>query len=680
MRQFKLFVSLAIMIWAAVGAVWAQNPPPPFTIRLQPFLPTGVVSRPVLLTHSKDGSGRKFILQQDGFIKVLQPGSFTPTEFINIASRVRTPTSAGDERGLLGLTFHPQFATNHKFYVNYTRIADGATVVAEYTTLASNPNQGDFNSERIIITIPQPFTNHNGGMIEFGSDGYLYIGMGDGGSANDPGARAQNLSQLLGKMLRIDVNVPQGSPTQYLIPAGNPFTGANTTRCESGSTTSGQPCQEIWAYGLRNPWRWSFDRTTNQQWVADVGQGVIEEVDIVTPGANYGWRVYEGTQCTGLDPQLCAGGMTPIAHTPPIFQYSHTGGRCSITGGYVYRGSRGSLPGGAYIYGDYCSGEIWMWNGNQQILLADTPRQIISFGEDADGEIYVCYSNGQIDKVVRAKANADFDGDFKTDISVYRPAGGFWYINQSLNNTFRAQQFGIDGDIPAPEDYDGDNTTDIAVFRPSSGSWYVLRSSTNTFFGVQFGANGDSPAASDYDGDAKADFAVFRPNGGNWYILNSSNGAFSATQFGANGDIAVPGDYDGDGKYDLAVYRGSSGSWYRLNSSNGSFSAAQFGASADTTAQGDFDGDGRTDISVFRSSDGTWYRLNSSNGAFVAVQFGTNGDRPVVGDYDGDAKDDIAVFRPTGGNWYRLNSSNGAFVAAQFGQNGDIYLPAFDQP
>jgi hypothetical protein len=634
----------------------------------------------VLLTHSKDGSGRKFILQQDGFIKVLQPGSFTPTEFINIASRVRTPTSAGDERGLLGLTFHPQFATNHKFYVNYTRIADGATVVAEYTTLAGNPNQGDFNSERIIITIPQPFSNHNGGMIEFGPDGYLYIGMGDGGSANDPNNNAQNLSRLLGKMLRIDVNIPQGSPNPYLIPPTNPFTGANTTRCDSGSTTSGQPCQEIWSYGMRNPWRWSFDRTTNQLWVADVGQGVIEEVDIITPGANYGWRAYEGTQCTGIDPQLCTGGATPITHTPPIFQYSHTGGRCSITGGFVYRGSRGSLPNGAYIYGDYCSGEIWMWNGNQQVLLADTPRQIISFGEDADGEIYICYSNGQIDKVVRAKANADFDGDFKTDISVYRPAGGFWYINQSLNNQFRAQQFGIDGDVPAPEDYDGDNATDIAVFRPSNGSWYVLRSSNNTFFGVQFGANGDSPAASDYDGDAKADFAVFRPNGGNWYILNSSNGAFSATQFGANGDIAVPGDYDGDGKYDLAVYRGSTGSWYRLNSSNGSFSAVQFGASADTTAQGDFDGDGRTDISVFRSSDGTWYRLNSSTGAFVATQFGTNGDRPVVGDYDGDARDDIAVFRPTGGNWYRLNSSNGAFVAAQFGQNGDIYLPAFDQP
>ena len=678
MRQFKLFVSLTIMLWATVGAISAQNTPPPFTIRLQPFLPTGVVSRPVLLTHSKDGSGRKFILQQDGFIKVLQPGSFTPTEFINIASRVRVPTSAGDERGLLGLTFHPQFATNRKFYVNYTRIADGATVVAEYTTLANNTNQGDFNSERIIITIPQPFTNHNGGMIEFGPDGYLYIGMGDGGSANDPGNRAQNLSQLLGKMLRIDVNVPQGSPTQYLIPAGNPFTGANTTRCDSGSTTSGLPCQEIWSYGMRNPWRWSFDRGgTNQLWVADVGQGIREEVDIITPGANYGWRVYEGTLCNTSIAGNCP---TTMPQTPPIFEYDHGGGRCSITGGYVYRGSLGSLPNGAYIYADYCSGEIWMWQGNQQIRLADTPRSIISFGEDADGEIYVCYSNGQIDKVVRAKANADFDGDFKTDISVFRPNGGNWYINESLNNTFRAQQFGAAGDVPAPEDFDGDNTTDIAVFRPSNGSWYVLRSSSNTFIGVQFGANGDQTAAGDYDGDAKADFAVFRPNGGNWYILNSSNGAFSAAQFGANGDLSVPGDYDGDGRTDLGVYRSSTTSWYLLNSSSGSFSAIQFGIGSDVVTQGDYDGDGRTDISVFRPAEGNWYRLNSSNGAFVVVNFGTTMDIAAAGDYDGDAKEDIAVFRPSNGTWYRLNSSNGAFVAAQFGQNGDFPAPAADRP
>ncbi len=257
-------------------------------------------------------------------------------------------------------------------------------------------------------------------MVEFGPDGYLYIGMGDGGSGDDPGARAQNPAQLLGKLLRIDPNVPAGSPVPYNIPPTNPFTGANTTRCDTGSTATGQTCQEIWTIGMRNPWRWSFDRGgTHQLWVADVGQNAIEEVDVISSGGgNYGWRVYEGNQCTGNDPALCI----PANYIFPLFQYTHSSGRCSITGGYVYRGTQGSLPNGAYTYADYCSGEVWMWQNNAQVLLQDTPRSVISFGEDEDGEIYICYSNGQIDKITRAKASADLDGDLKTDLSVFRPS------------------------------------------------------------------------------------------------------------------------------------------------------------------------------------------------------------------------------------------------------------------
>ena len=377
---------------------WGQSPNTP---RLQTFA-TGL-SRPVLLRNAKDGTNRVFVVQQTGIIKVFQPGATSPTDFINLSSKIVIPVPAGDERGLLGMTFHPQFATNGKFYVNYSKVGTGATVIAEYTTVPGNPNQGDIASERVILTIPQPFSNHNGGMIEFGPDGYLYVGMGDGGSADDPGNRAQNPAQLLGKMLRIDVNIPVGSQVPYLIPSTNPFLGAGTTRCDGGSTTAGNTCQELWTIGMRNPWRWSFDRGgTNQLYVADVGQNIWEELDIIVPGGNYGWRVWEGNVCNPNIAGNCPASLPQIA---PYFTYQHLSGRCSVTGGYVYRGGLNALPTGAYTFADYCTGEVWLWNSNAQELILSTGKNVVSFGEDEAGELYICYSNGQIDKILRASAS-----------------------------------------------------------------------------------------------------------------------------------------------------------------------------------------------------------------------------------------------------------------------------------
>jgi glucose/arabinose dehydrogenase len=322
------------------------------------------LSSPVYLTHADDGSGRRFLVEQAGRILVAQPGSKTTSVFMDISDRVLN----GGERGLLGLAFHPAYSTNGRFFVNYTRPPDGATVIAEFL-VSANPNAGSSNSEVVILTIDQPYENHNGGMIEFGPDGYLYIAMGDGGSANDPENRAQNIDELLGKVLRIDIDNPQSQSVHYSSPATNPFFGATPGR------------DEIYALGLRNPWRFSFDRLDGTLFLGDVGQTLYEEIDIVTLGGNYGWRVFEGAHCTGLDP--CAG-----TYIPPVAEYTHEDGRCSVIGGYVYRGSAGSLPAGAYIFGDLCTGEIRMLKDGVQTYLTSTPASLVSFGEDQAGEIY----------------------------------------------------------------------------------------------------------------------------------------------------------------------------------------------------------------------------------------------------------------------------------------------------
>jgi hypothetical protein len=523
-------------------------------------------------------------------------------------------------------------------------------------------------------------------MIEFGATPddrtLLYIGMGDGGSANDPGNRAQNRSLLLGKMLRIDPNVPDGSLVPYLIPPGNPFQGANTGRCDNGSTTAGT-CQEIWAIGMRNPWRWSFDRMTGDLWVGDVGQGSREEIDLITGGANYGWRVWEGTLCTPNDPMLCTTPPPGVTYVPPVFDYSSASPsvRCSVTGGFVYRGTQGSLPAGSYVFSDYCTAEIMLWTGSPPFqVLQDPPGNIISFGQDENNELYACFASS-ISRLTRAKASADFDGDLRTDVSVFRPSTGVWYVSHSSNGTFRIQNFGLDGDIPTAEDFDGDNISDIGVFRPSTGIWYHYRSSDNVVGVTAFGLTGDIPVAADYDGDAMADAAVFRPSTGTWWIRRTTDpGNFLAQQFGLDGDTPVVGDYDGDGRSDIAVWRPSTGVWYSINSLGGGINQRQFGLDGDIPSQGDFDNDGRTDIAVFRPSNGTWYISRSLTGTVQFTPWGSLGDVPVVGDYDGDGLDDIAVFRPSNGTWYRISSSNGAAVFTQFGLMGDLAIPKFDTP
>jgi len=343
-------------------------------VTVAPVITEGL-ENPLFLTHAGDGSARLFVVEQPGRIRVLEGHTLLPAPFLDITKQVLS----GGERGLLGLAFHPDYRHNGRFFVNYTRKSDGATVVAEYRRGATATSASQ--DERILLIVPQPYPNHNGGMVAFGPDGYLYIGFGDGGSKGDPDNRAQNPQDLLGKILRIDVD--RGD--SYGIPMDNPF-----------AKQGGRP--EIYAIGLRNPWRFSFDIKTGNLWVADVGQYQWEEIDLVARGGNYGWRVMEGTHCfhPSTDCQTTTFNL-------PLYEYAHEKGRCSITGGYVYRGQAISSLAGTYVYGDFCSGEIFaLQNSPREQLLNKAPMilktslQISSFGEDAAGELYVLDHKGGV--------------------------------------------------------------------------------------------------------------------------------------------------------------------------------------------------------------------------------------------------------------------------------------------
>jgi glucose/arabinose dehydrogenase len=328
--------------------------------------------RPVDVQPANDGSDRLFIIEKYGVIRILENGQLQEEPFLKIDDHVN---DNGNEMGLLGFAFHPDYEQNGYFYVNYTG-PDGDTRISRFH---ADGNAADTNSESILLTIPQPYENHNGGAVAFGQDGYLYLGLGDGGLAGDPQKNGQNTETLLGKILRIDVD----SADPYVVPSDNPFGN------------------EVWAYGLRNPWRISFDRANGDLWIGDVGQGEWEEIDYFpagsVSGANYGWSIMEGNHSYDGDPQ--PGLLLPVA------EYSHSSGDgCSVTGGYVYRGS---MPewNGIYIYGDYCSGKVWglfQSNGTwQNQLLFEMGVTITSFGEDEPGELYLASDGGEGYKLVK---------------------------------------------------------------------------------------------------------------------------------------------------------------------------------------------------------------------------------------------------------------------------------------
>jgi glucose/arabinose dehydrogenase len=355
-----------------------------------PNLPT--FSYPVELVSAHDGSNRMFVVQQRGIIYGFanDPLVATRKEFLNIADSV---SPSGSETGLLGLAFHPRYSSNGYFYVNHTNTVGGQlrSYVARYQVSATNPDSADKSSRRVLMVIDQPYSNHNGGKIAFGPDGYLYIGFGDGGSGNDPGNRAQNRAELLGKILRINVDSIDAG-YNYAIPPTNPY------------YRNGQGYkEEVFAYGIRNPWKFSFDAVTGALWLGDVGQDAREEVDVVVNGGNYGWRLMEGFLCTpGVNP----GCLDTAGLIRPVWDYPNAGADIAVTGGYVYRSMTIPSLYGKYIFGDYGSGKTWALNNDgilppSATLLSDEANSISSFGvDDSNRLMYCAYStSGRIYKL-----------------------------------------------------------------------------------------------------------------------------------------------------------------------------------------------------------------------------------------------------------------------------------------
>ncbi len=383
----KSMAGLAIITLLACGNSTddTNNPVPPtppagVTYQIKEAFPNLSFSNPVDLVNAGDGSNRLFVVEQQGTIKVFNATQNSPSaaEFLNITSKVRS----GGEMGLLGLAFHPDFENNGYFFVNYTKANPQETVIARYKVNTPATGVADPQSETVLFTFAQPYSNHNGGSIHFGPDGYLYIATGDGGSGGDPQNNAQDKGSLLGKILRVDVN--KTDKGTYGIPADNPFIS------ESGARP------EIYAYGLRNPWRISFDAANGQLWAGDVGQNAWEEIDIITKGGNYGWRLKEGDHCYNPSSNCQQPGVIN-----PVFEYSQSNGDRSITGGYVYRGKK--LPGlvGKYIYGDYASGRIWALEaGNntapKNTLLPGTVSSLSTFGVDEQNELYFARLSGKL--------------------------------------------------------------------------------------------------------------------------------------------------------------------------------------------------------------------------------------------------------------------------------------------
>jgi glucose/arabinose dehydrogenase len=566
---------------------------------------------PLDVVASPDASGSLYVVEQLGQIRVVRNGVVLPAPFLDLGGK----TVGGFERGLLGLAFHPDYVWNGRLFVFYTRASDGALIVERYERSAGNPDAVDPASAKVLLAIPHPSAqNHNGGKLAFGVDGYLYIGTGDGGGGNDPGDNARRTVNNLGKMLRIDVDNVAAAPW-YAIPPTNPFAGST---CD-GTTGA---CPEIWSLGLRNPWRFSFDRLTGDLYIGDVGQGAREEVNLEPAGspggAHYGWRTLEGTICTPAFGPTCT---PPPNYVPPIFDYDHAVGQ-SVTGGFRYRGNRIPALAGAYLYGDFVSQRLWAatsdglgaWTAQQQLLVA--PTGVAAFGEDAQGELYVAGFGSGI--VYRIEA-ADADGD-------------------GLPDWWESAHFGSATSATAVADNDGDGASNLDEFRAGTDPRLAASRPIRPAKPRDLDASGAADLL--WRNDATGEAAV-------WLMNGTATGASAKLVAGTGWRVTHTGDLNADGRSDL-VWRndatGHTAAWLM----NGAAMAGGATLLADPSWRvvhvGDFDGDGRTDLVWRNDATGTtslWLMNGTAlvSGATLLVNAAWKATH--VADFNGDGKSDL---------------------------------------
>ncbi len=640
-RMWQVAVAIVMALSAASTTAHAQ------ALSLE-LIASGLPS-PVGLRNAGDGSNRLFIVNQGGTISIYQGGQILSTPFLDVSSKTLYD---GGERGLLGLAFDPGYATNGFFYIYYTSQPAGQVTISRYS-VSANANVADPNSEVVLKTqVHSQFANHNGGSLLFGPDGCLYAGIGDGGSGGDPNDNAQNLATLLAKIIRIS---PVDGTACTAAP-GNPFVGV----------TDALP--EIWALGVRNPWRITFDRLTGDMWIADVGQNTEEEVDFQPPGVagrNYCWSRKEGTLIYNANIPCTIG--TP---TDPIIEYDHSAGKCAIIGGYRYRGSRFPRMVGTYFYADLCTGQIFgatlnagVWTSTS---LYTSAASVTTFGEDEAGELYVVHLGGTIHRLdFGALASShDFNGDTRSDIAWRDSSGdvGMWLMNGAQVTTSAALgTVATTWSIVGQHDFDGDGKRDL-LWRDTSGNiaiWFMNGTSVaSTALVGNVATTWTVAGTADFNGDGQADI-LWRDGSGNTAIwLMQGAQVMSTAGLGnipsATWSVVGTGDFDGDGQADI-LWRDSSGNlaiWFM----NGVSIASTSGVGNlpliwSVVGTGDFDGDGKSDV-LLRDTNGdigVWLM----NGAQIAAAAGlgtvTTFSVAATGDFDGDGKSDI-LWRDDSGN------------------------------